>query len=99
MPAEVNIKVGSLRGTSEEEATTACSFLAKKSRKVARTWLTLVMELLAGNGGATSSHAPVRCPQRLPAAPKPCLAHPAERARPRARVTAAPGAAPYAGNG
>src|SRR6476660_4176669 len=43
MPALVNIKVGSLRGTSGEDGTTSWPFLAKNSRKVERTWLTLVM--------------------------------------------------------
>ena len=43
MPALVNIKVGSWRGTSGAEGTTAWSFLAKKSRKAER--MSLVLEL------------------------------------------------------
>ncbi len=47
MPALVNINVGSLRGTSGEDGTTSWPFLAKKSRKVDLTWLTVVMSVLA----------------------------------------------------
>jgi hypothetical protein len=43
MPAEVNIKVGSLRGTSGDDGTTSWPFLRKNSRKVDLTWLTVVM--------------------------------------------------------
>jgi hypothetical protein len=50
MPAEVNIKVGSLRGMSGDEATTSWPFLAKKSRKVDLTSVTVVMGGSAQSG-------------------------------------------------
>src|SRR5659263_465511 len=40
MPALVNIKVGSLRGTSGDDASTVWSLRAKKSRKLLRRSLT-----------------------------------------------------------
>src|SRR5690606_16129720 len=42
MPALVNSRVGSLPGTSDDEATTWCPLLAKKSRKAWRTSALLV---------------------------------------------------------
>jgi hypothetical protein len=44
----VNIKVGSLRGTSGDDGTTSWPFLRKNSRKVDLTWLTVVMGALNG---------------------------------------------------
>src|SRR5690349_15967015 len=43
MPAEVNISVGSLRGTSGLEATTSCSLRRKYSRKLVRISFAEVM--------------------------------------------------------
>src|SRR5271167_1531235 len=43
MPALVNIKVGSLRGTSGDDGTTSCPSRAKKSRKLDRMSLTPLM--------------------------------------------------------
>src|SRR5262245_62119687 len=48
MPALVNIKVGSLRGTSDEDATTSWPLRVKKSRKPLRISLTpLILECRA----------------------------------------------------
>jgi hypothetical protein len=54
MPALVNIKVGSLRGTSGDDGTMAWPFLAKKSRNVDLISLTPLMfiqsEIWPGSG-------------------------------------------------
>jgi hypothetical protein len=64
MPAEVNIKVGSLRGTNGDDGTTSWPFRRKKSRKVDLTWLTVVIVLPNGIfAGASSSYAGGACPQ------------------------------------
>src|SRR5262245_19926284 len=92
MPAEVNIKVGSLRGTSDEEGTIVRSFLAKYSRKVARTWLTLFMALLA----ETAEPLLARCPSAVHKRAAVCRADPGlppARVAVRPRRAEAPGAA------
>ena len=68
MPADVNINVGSLRGTSGEDGTASWPFLRKKSRKVDLTWLTVVMAVLNGFARAPSSYAGGPCPQMQPVA-------------------------------
>src|SRR5262245_57287456 len=45
MPELANMRVGSLRGTSGEEATTSCPCFRKKSRKVERSCARPVMRI------------------------------------------------------
>src|SRR5262245_9965064 len=59
MPALVNIKVGSLRGTSELDGTTVCPLRAKKSKNVRRISLALAIT------------APTRRARLFDAAPRP----------------------------
>src|SRR5262245_43671834 len=49
MPALVNIKVGSLRGTSGEDDTISCPFSRKKFRKVDLISLTPLMFIQSGS--------------------------------------------------
>src|SRR6185437_5407605 len=51
MPALVNINVGSLRGTSGDEATAVCPFFSKKPRKEDRMSFTLCMARLVTRKG------------------------------------------------
>src|SRR6478672_4933730 len=51
MPALVNISVGSLRGTSGDEATAVCPFFSKKPRKEDRISFTLCMARLVTRKG------------------------------------------------
>src|SRR6185503_20480002 len=51
MPALVNISVGSLRGTSGDEATAVCPFFSKKPRKEDRMSFTLCMARLVTRKG------------------------------------------------
>ena len=48
MPALVNIRVGSLRGTSGDDGTISCPFWAKKFRKVDLISLTPLMFIQSG---------------------------------------------------
>src|SRR4051794_13574434 len=59
MPALVNIKVGSLCGTSGEEATISCPCRRKYSRKVVRISLAVGMLQLSGGSGYRAAERPV----------------------------------------
>src|SRR5712692_7648219 len=82
MPALVNIRVGSLRGTSGEDGTTAWPFRAKKSRKLDLISLTpLIFQIASGRLLVSAAFS---------GGPPPCPGSPAMAAADRRRVCPTP---------
>src|SRR5262245_32082648 len=87
MPALVNIKVGSLRGTSGDEATISWPFSAKKSKNFDLISLTPLMFIQSEKGAGSGlyialtfrlnafRHCGLRCPETVQADHRLAAAH------------------------